>query len=153
MHYKLYEKYIKVHEIRQRSEYKLFIKGTKKCIKYLSSGFDLNFWNFHDYNQLWFYAMDCPKKILIYAGQGNMTTNDLIIKAFNWKNSKDILHAWIPWNIILILILRYPHGNCFSVAGEKSKCDPNSNVNIDIVFWKYCDDLKQCTLIFRHLNR
>ena len=106
----------------------------------LSPGFDLEFLKFQGYNQLWLYVNGMSEKELIgWAGQGNLTTNELIKKAFTWKKSSDMLHAVIHEKPELHLDLEeigvnYPEGNCFIISGVESKIEQSNNVNLDLVF-------------------
>jgi hypothetical protein len=117
----------------------------------VNPGYDVDFLRSQGYEELWHYVNGWLGKDTIgWAGNGTMTTKELIEKAYTWKNETDIVtHAGFhddayysnltqpDYSLILGLQeeeMHYPEGKCFRVTGIKDKMKANGNVEIDFEF-------------------
>ena len=117
----------------------------------VSPGYDLDFLRSQGYDELWHYVNGWLGKDTIgWAGNGSMSTKELIGMAYTWKNANDFVTyagfhddsfvaGFTLKNQDHILGLKeeemhYPEGKCFRVTGIKDKMKANGNVEIDFEF-------------------
>jgi hypothetical protein len=109
----------------------------------LRNGFDLDFLQTQGYEDLTEYVTGWSNGSLIgWAGNGSMTTDQIIANATVWKDGDDIFsrtkvygynYKWGPVNMKEVW-LRYPAGKCFALDEGDLKLRPDKNFYVLLEF-------------------
>ena len=139
----MYLRYPTAQTTTEKALSEVYFPTVEICI---SPGYHLEFLKSQGYHQLWHYVNGISGgRYIGWAGNGSMTTDELIEEAYAWRNAEDILatvtiHDPLHLdNLDLVLGLKeegmhYPEGKCFSVTGIQEKIKTNENLNLDLKF-------------------